>query len=79
MKKTMLNIVRDYTIKTEYNASTRSYQTQVKRYDCNFDIVKISFNEKTAKKQHKQLVKDCKKANDITFLNMILNKTRVVF
>ena len=74
-----INIVKDYTIKTDYNARQKRYETQVQNYSCNFDIVAITFNEKSAKKQHKQIVKECKKTNDKTFLDNMLNKTKVVF
>ena len=74
-----VNIIKEYTIKTNYNPKLQNYTTSVRHYECNFDIVATSFNQKTANEQHKKWCNECKNTNSKEFLNKVLKTKGVCF
>ena len=74
-----VNIIKEYTIKTSYSPKQCRYITQVRAYNCNFDTVSVSFNDKTANEQHKKWCNECKNTNSKDFLNKVLKTKGVVF
>lgn len=74
-----VNIIKEYTIKTNYNPKMGNYTTSVRHYECSFDIVATSFNYKDANEQHKFWCRECKNTNSKDFLNKVLTTKGVVF
>ena len=74
-----VNIIKEYTIKTNYNPKLNNYTTQVRAYNCNFDTVATSFDTKSANEQHKLWCNECKRTNSKDFLNKVLTTKGVCF